>query len=192
MNLDKVAELTLNNKGLTDHNINFLCYINEGLFIESENPNKANKTTVFLNRNDSLILRDFLNNNFSVADTPILEKIKGLLATDTEHSERFNSLIAKDNTVDTDQERIALFFIISGIKDLYTKVNNLYDFKEHWIKPDYFEKVDFSSGTRKMVELAFNLYNNSSALAPLELFSTLDSDNYSLALKAINIRFNKI
>lgn len=42
-----------------------------------------------------------------------------------------------------------------------------------------------------MVELAFNLYNNYDCSTPLEIFSLLDSDNYDLAMKAMNIRFNK-
>ncbi|MFL2106489.1 DUF6075 family protein [Desemzia sp. FAM 23988] len=131
------------------------------------------------------------DSNTMLVDTPTLQKSEIQLGLNKEHTDRLFKLIAKDNTRATDKERIALFFIISGNSDLYNKVNSLYDFDEHWIKPNYFENVDFSSGDRKMVDLAFNLYNNSSALAPLELFSTLDNDNYRLAMKAINIRFNK-
>lgn len=130
--------------------------------------------------------------NFMLVDTPKLLKSDLQIGLTKEHTERFFKLIGKDNTVSTDRDRIALFFIISGINDLYTKVNNLYDFKNHWIKDDCFEKVDFSNSIKKMLQLAFNLYNNSTAPAPLDLFSTLDNDNYRIAMKAINIKFNKI
>jgi len=106
-------------------------------------------------------------------------------------NENYYKLIERDNTHPENHERRALFTIFSENKELYAKIDNLYDFEEHWIKTDCFEKVDFSSGNRKMVELAFNLYNNYDCSTPLEIFSLLDSDNYDLAMKAINIRFNK-
>lgn len=107
-------------------------------------------------------------------------------------NENYYKLIERDNTNPKDNERRAIFTIFSENEDLYSKVNSLYDFHNHWIKTDCFEKVDLSSGNRKMVELAFNLYNNYDCSTPLEIFSHLDSDNYNLAMKAINIRFNKI
>lgn len=58
--------------------------------------------------------------------------------------ERFNDLLERDQTSPGDYERKALFYILSGNKDLYQKVNGIYDFENHWIKSDCFEKVDFS------------------------------------------------
>lgn len=133
-----------------------------------------------------------LDKHAMLVNTPTLNKSQLQIGLNQKHNERFYKLISKDNTAPTDRERIALFFIISGVHDLYTKVNNLYDFKTHWIKDNYLETVDFSSSTIKMIQLGFNLYNNSTAPAPLELFSTLDNENYRIAMKAINIRFNKI
>lgn len=132
------------------------------------------------------------DSNTMLVDTPTLLKSDLQIGLNKEHTERLFNLIAKDNTVSTDRERIALFCIISGIHGLYTNVDSLYDFENHWIKDDCFEKVDFSSGTRKLVQLAFNLYNNNPSPTPIEIFSSLDSDNYDLAMRAINVRFNKI
>lgn len=107
-------------------------------------------------------------------------------------TEKYIKLMERDNTNVNDNERKALFTIISGNSELYSKVDSLYDFDNHSIKDDCFSKVAFSSGTKSLVQLAFNLYNNSPAPAPLELFINLDSQNYSLAIKSINIRFNKV
>lgn len=130
--------------------------------------------------------------NFKLVKTPTLQKNNVLKDFDSETNERFNKLIEKDGTRSNDVERIALFYIFSRNYELYTKVNSLYDFNTHWIKDDCFEKVDFSSGAKKMGQLAFNLYNNSPTPSLLEMFANLDSKNYNLAMKAINIRFNKI
>ena len=107
-------------------------------------------------------------------------------------NKEYYELIERDNTNPKDNERRALFTIFSENEDLYSKIDFLYDFQNHWIKTDCFKKADFSSGNRKMVELAFNLYNCYKSSTPLEIFSLLDSENYDLAMKAINIRFNKI
>ncbi|WP_397376440.1 DUF6075 family protein [Paenibacillus sp. MER 78] len=36
----------------------------------------------------------------------------------------------------------------------------MYDFGERNIRPEAFEEIDLTSGTRALLELAFNLYNN--------------------------------
>lgn len=133
-----------------------------------------------------------LDKHFMLVHTPNLEKSEIQIGLTKKHNDRFFKLIEKDRTVDTDRERKALFFVISGVTDLYNKVDRLYDFKSHWIKDDCFEKEFFSSSQKKLLQLAFNLYNNSNAPAPLDLFSNLDNESYILAMKAINIRFNKI
>lgn len=103
--------------------------------------------------------------------------------------ERFNKLMERDQTSPNDSERKALFYILSGNEDLYKKVTSIYDFDNHWIKSDCFEKVDFSGGAYRMVQLAFNLYNGSPAPDPLELFSSLDQYNFRICINAIFLRF---
>ena len=108
-----------------------------------------------------------------------------------EHKERFARLLQRDHTNLADKERRALFFIISGNEDLFSKVNHLYDFEEHVIKPETLEesRVDFSSGTRRLVMLGFNLFNSSNPADVSNCLSVLDEDNIKLAIEAIRIRF---
>lgn len=59
------------------------------------------------------------------------------------------------------------------------------------IKTDCFEETDFSSTSKKMVELAFNLYNGNPSSDPLRIFSGLDDDNFQICLNAILLRFSR-
>src|SRR5699024_11401785 len=81
------------------------------------------------------------------------------------------------------------FYILSGKEYLNKKVYSINDFDNHWIKSDCFEKVDFSGGAYRMVQLAFNLYNGSPAPDPLELFSSLDQYNFRICINALFLRF---
>lgn len=51
-------------------------------------------------------------------------------------NDRFEELMAKDNTAKDDKERQALFYIIAGNEELYSKVQYIYDFDTHMIKHD--------------------------------------------------------
>lgn len=105
--------------------------------------------------------------------------------------ERLNELIERDNTRDNDMERKALFTIFAGNDDLYSKVDKLYDFAEHAINLDGLEQADLSGGAYQLVKLAFNLYSSNSETNVAEVFRSLDRDNYDLALKVIDVHFNK-
>ncbi len=110
------------------------------------------------------------------------------------HNSRFKTLLERDNTNDGDSERKALFWLLSGNLDLYEKVDYIYDFEDNMIKTECFEKVDFSSGARSLVRLAFNLYNSSNIenADVMSVLSSLDSDNFELAMQSIRIRFNRV
>lgn len=104
--------------------------------------------------------------------------------------ENYKHLINRDGTQNEDVERKALFYILGGNEDLYGKIEYIYDFKERAIKTDCLEgTVDLSSGSLRLVKLAFNLYNG----YPTDVFDTfagLDEDNRVLAIEAIKIRFS--
>lgn len=106
--------------------------------------------------------------------------------------DRFNQLLERDRTHEKDVERKALFYIIAGNSDLYSKVNFIYDFEDKSINPECLEsgEVDFCSSSRKLVKLAFNLYNSYPADV-IDTFYVLDDSNFELALNAIKIRFNR-
>lgn len=147
---------------------------------------------------------------------------------------RFEQLLAKDNTYETDVERKSLFWILANNDDLYKKVNYIYDFEDHSIKPEclgYTEEQleenrqmgeewmercticelpldkeekyecsfckrlpDFSSSSRRLIELGFNLYNGfkTDSTDILNVFSPLDDSKFEVAIQAIEIRFNRV
>lgn len=108
----------------------------------------------------------------------------------SKHEERYFQFLEKDGTKDTDSERQSLFYILASW-GIYDKIDRLYDFNSHEINLDGFEESGFSSGHRKMVLLAFNLFNNYPAPTPLEIFSSLDKENFKICMNAIKLRFNQ-
>lgn len=113
------------------------------------------------------------------------------------HEERFNEFVERDNTGIKDRERKALFLVFASNEDLYSKVNDFYDFDDHSIKLEGFDQVDLTSAVRGLVELAFNLYNNyshpnESMKSVNDLFADLDDRNFELALTAIRVRFDQV
>jgi hypothetical protein len=114
---------------------------------------------------------------------------------DKDHAVNFNELIQKDNTHPRDTERYTLFYIIAGSEDLFRKRNFIYNFESNGIKNTCLEdgSVDFSTSSKALVRLAFNLYNSyeDKYTTPIDIFYSLDSDNYNLAMNSINIRFGR-
>ncbi len=115
---------------------------------------------------------------------------------DEQHELSYNQMIQRDNTYPTDNERRAMFYILSGNEDLMSKVNHIYDFQEHSIRPNCLDSkwVDLSLSSKSLVRLAFNLYNNytDDYTSPLNLLYHLDDRNYNLALNSIDIRFGVV
>ncbi len=109
------------------------------------------------------------------------------------HKERFKELLQSDNTYKEDVERRSLFYILSGNEDLFRKRNYIYDFKDHSIEPDCLdsENVDFSTSSKALIRLGFNLYNSYSDnfTSPVNILYSLDGKNYNLAMSGIDIRF---
>ncbi len=108
------------------------------------------------------------------------------------YNDNYTELLIKDKTAETDVERKALFLIFSN-DDLFGKVTHLYDFKNHSIKPESLENgvVDLSSSSRKLVLVAFNLYNGHYEADIHDTFAGLDNANFHLVIHAIKIRFSK-
>lgn len=75
--------------------------------------------------------------------------------------ERLVSLVDRDKMYKEDLERKALFYILSGNLNLYQKVDYIYDFENRVITPKCLEstEVDFCDSSRKLIKLAFNLFN---------------------------------
>lgn len=63
--LENSTHLILNCELFPEYSITISCQDNEGLFLETENPNKTS-STIALSIGDSLALRDFLNKNLNI------------------------------------------------------------------------------------------------------------------------------
>lgn len=118
-----------------------------------------------------------------------------------EHKKNFWTITNEDkNFSNNDIERTALFFIIAGSDELFLHRHDLYDFRERGIKinvnedgPEIQAEPWHTSGTKALIRLAYNLYNgfDDGNCTPTKLLSSLDIENFSLALRAIQMRFNK-
>lgn len=105
---------------------------------------------------------------------------------------RYQQLIERSGATPGDLERRALFHIIAGSDELYSNVDSIYDFEENVILTDCLEgdsDVYLSSSSRKLVKLAYHLYNGYEASVS-EVFSGLDDNNARLAIEAVKIRFD--
>ena len=113
-------------------------------------------------------------------------------------NKRFVELMDKDNTKKDDNERKALFYIIAGNEELYSKVQYIYDFDTRMIKHDLLNVdedspaylTEPSSTARKLLELGFNLFNPRNKADVCDTFLTFGDENFLLAMNAIRIRFN--
>ncbi len=110
---------------------------------------------------------------------------------DTNHETTFKGLLALDQTHEGDSERKALFYIIAGCEGLSQKVHSLYDFEEQMIKTSALEGgVDLTSSEQALVKFGFNLYNSYPSDSIIDTFYLLDPSSFSIALKAIYLRFH--
>lgn len=103
---------------------------------------------------------------------------------------RYQQLLERSDATPGDLERKALFHIISGNDELYKNLNSLYDFEENVIITECLDgEVYISSSSRKLLKLAYHLYNGYEA-SILEVFSGLSDEDAKLAIEAIKIRFD--
>lgn len=111
-----------------------------------------------------------------------------------QHKKRFIKLIKADGIHHNDVERKSLFYIIAGNDDLYQKRNHIYDFNNNWINIECLDSkcIDFSTSSKALIRLGFNLYNGytDEYTSPLELLYSLDAENYYLAVSGCDIRFD--
>ena len=117
------------------------------------------------------------------------------------HEQNFKKLIEQDKTSSNDLDRIALFYVIAGNKDLFNYADRVYNFTERCIWFDnWFEgKIDLTSGSQSMLYLGYNLYNGfcysmfdrkdlpKDKSIP-DIFNSLDTVNKEICIEAIRIR----
>ena len=115
------------------------------------------------------------------------------LFCDEEHERRFYTMLDQDRTRDGDREREAMFYILSGNKELYSHVHEIYSCQAHRLRPNPLNKLEYMCDSSKdLLRLALHLYNCSihHEMAPCDFLGSLDSRNLRLALDGMFLRFS--
>lgn len=114
------------------------------------------------------------------------------------HEKRYLEFITKDETDPSDLERKALFYILSGVDQLYELADEIYEFQIHLINTKGLENVEsnkeleLTNETKCLLSLAKDLYTAIREKGVTEVFSAIDdAEKFQLALNAIKLRFNK-
>jgi hypothetical protein len=120
--------------------------------------------------------------------------VKKMIFLNNSHELKYQNLTQNARMYEHDLERMSLFYIISGNDDLFRKKNYIYDFNENSIRPECLSsgKVDFSSSSKSLIHIGFNLYNGYMCenMNLLWLLASLDAANLILLMNAIHLRFN--
>ena len=108
------------------------------------------------------------------------------------HKQRYKELVDRGEFKD-DWYAQSLFFILASKDDLYVHANQIYDFEAKSINRE-FGRDFLTSGTYKLIALAFELYTNSNILnkSLSDIFSSLDNDYFNIAINAIRVRFRQM
>ena len=116
-----------------------------------------------------------------------------MIFKDKAHEEYYKEFLSKDNTRDGDSERKSLFYLLSLLDTTRDHIEELYDFKNHWIDHKALDKDWQTGSSAKITSLAFNLYNGwndeKGYCTPLNLFC-VSANNIEYLLEAIRIRFS--
>lgn len=102
-------------------------------------------------------------------------------------------MLDKDQTVSGDREREAMFYILSGNRELYDHVQEIYNYHTHRIRPNPLNRLGYMcSSSKNLLRLSLHLYNrcNLHNLTPCDLLSNLDQENLHLALNGMLLRFS--
>lgn len=102
---------------------------------------------------------------------------------------RVDELIEKDKMHPGDLERESLFFIISSNQELWSLQDEIYDFKDHSIKPEILD-TGICTSSKTLIRVAFNLFNSYPTDSLLDIFSSLDTNNSNIVIQALKIRLN--
>jgi len=115
------------------------------------------------------------------------------LFIDEMHETRYYTLVNMDHTADGDREREAMFYILSGNKELFNHVHYIYSCQAHRLRPNPLHKLGYMCRSSKnLLRLSLHLYNSNiqRELSPCDILNNLDSDNLTLALNGMLLRFS--
>ncbi|WP_461199299.1 DUF6075 family protein [Enterococcus sp. N249-2] len=119
-----------------------------------------------------------------------------------DHKKRFTQLISELSMEgNLDVYWRSFLFIVAGNEQLFRNRKSVINFDGRSIEPDSIFLGSFSGGEQKLLSLAFNFYTNMDYyedeegntyyISPLDVFSNLDKDMYTLAKNAIDVRLGK-
>lgn len=118
---------------------------------------------------------------------------------DEKHKSSYREFIAKDKTENWDNERKSLFYLFSMFEETREHINQLYDFKNHWIIPEGLNEDWQTGGSRAVTRLAFNLYNRfctdddgkvDERFNVMSIISLIDRQYIEYVFEAIRIRLS--
>ena len=104
-----------------------------------------------------------------------------------EHKSFFSALLKSMGVSEHDVYRRALAYLIALDADCRKHVFSIYDFENDCIIPDALEAEWITGGSRRTLELAFNLYNGYCGADAVDIFSYGDYNVYYV--QALKIRF---
>lgn len=116
------------------------------------------------------------------------------------HETNFNILLKRSRIDLRDCERKAFFYIIASNQDLLEQIDKIYDFNKNLLRETvededgnrYFKDIIMSSSTKRLLNLAIQLYNSYlNNQSVVDTFSFLDSNNFEIAINSIKIRFDR-
>ena len=113
---------------------------------------------------------------------------------DEAHRKKVINYLQKENKIYRDGK--ADGYYLSAFYLLLSTKNGLYRKTIRYIDSDGIDfeqmlaKQDFSSGERKLIKLAANLFSGSIDVSPTELINTLDEENFMMAMQAIFLKRN--
>lgn len=113
---------------------------------------------------------------------------------DQEHKAKFFKLINGNHVLEQNVQIVSLFYILSANSELYSKVHNIYNSKEHTIVSNSLDKLSLSSSSRSLLQLGFKLFDGSCREYKdvSNLFSKLDKKNFEVCMYAVRISLGNI
>lgn len=124
---------------------------------------------------------------------------------DKDHEQYYNKFLKLDNAYIGDNERKALFYLLSFNEETRNHINDIYDFQKHQIKFEGLEQGWQTSGSFAVTKLAFNLYNGFNGeyslegadeprranMTPLDVVCHFRGEELEILFNAIKIRLGE-
>lgn len=113
---------------------------------------------------------------------------------DSMHESNYENLLKKANVTEKETTIKAVLYLLASSQMLVENYKEFFVIPGKYINPSGLEIVNLSAGEKKIVALAFNLFNGYESeeinVAPYSLFSLVDNDIQRVFLQAVEIKFS--